>query len=404
MRMPDRREILESLASLPFLRATTVGGRQVSKSPWIDRVVMWRRILDDKSFELATLTRVRDSYLIRGTALIAEAEVPCRVDYVIECDGDWRTRKSSIQQVLAGETTELHLAVRDGKWRRNGLPAPDLEGCIDIDLGISPSTNALPINRLRIPIGGEAKIRAAWVQFPQCTIEAAQQSYERLSLTRYRYRSMTSGFTAAIEVDDAGLPSEYSGIWRRVAATRGAVAARALGEGGLSQNEFTSALVSPGPSAELGSAADAFAWLIGGWRAQVRDFGDDGSVGTGTGEWWFSWVLEGRAIQDVWIVPARADRGGHQTADNRYGSTLRYFDRAADLWRIVWVNPVSGALNILQGRPDGSRFTLEGTKDGAPIRWTFEDIRPDSFVWRGERKTNEESWKTSAEFRLWRIA
>jgi len=42
------------------------------------------------------------------------------------------------------------------------------------DLGITPATNALPINRLRIPVGESRKMRAAWVQFPQFTGEAAQ--------------------------------------------------------------------------------------------------------------------------------------------------------------------------------------------------------------------------------------
>jgi hypothetical protein len=387
---------------------TSAADRHVSKSRWSDRVVLWRRIFDEKSFELATLTCSPASYLISGSALLAETDVPCRVDYVIECEAEWRTRRATIRQVLGDEVTELELTADQGKWRCNGVPAPELDGCTDIDLGISPSTNALPINRLRIPIGEEREIRAAWVQFPRCTIEAAQQSYERLSLTQYRYRSVTSGFTAVIEVDDSGLPIDYSGIWKRVAAIEGASAARAMEQRAPLRSGFGNALISAAPSSELGGAADALAWLIGGWGAEVRDIDDDGSVRTGTGEWWFSWVLEGRAIQDVWIVPARAERRHRgdplQTADNRYGSTLRYFDRTEDLWRIVWVNPVSGALNTLQGRRDANRITLEGVEDGAPIRWSFEDIEADSFTWRGEQKTKAGAWRLTAEFRLHRIA
>lgn len=41
---------------------------------------------------------------------------------------------------------------------------------------------------------------------------------------------------------------------------------------------------------------------------EVFDYDVDGSVRTGTGEWSFSWVLEGRAVQDVWISPQRALR------------------------------------------------------------------------------------------------
>lgn len=405
MRMPDRREILESIATLPFWRLAAAGGTHVKKSRWVDRAVMWRRVLDDKSFELATFARSGRSYHISGTALIAEADAPSRVDYAIECNSDWQTRHVEIRQLLAGKVTALTLAADHGKWQRNGLPAPELDGCTDIDLGISPSTNALPINRLGVPVGDSRQIRAAWVQFPQCTVEPAQQSYERLATTQYRYRSLSSGFTALIEVDDSGLPIDYSGVWRRVAATEGVSVSRLFEQNDPRPAGFIEALVSSGPSAELGRAADTFSWIIGGWTAEVTDFDEDGSVRTGTGEWWFSWVLEGRAVQDVWIVPARAERlEKRQTAENRYGSTVRYYDKTADLWRIVWINPVTGALNTLQGRRSGDRIALEGTEAGNPIRWTLEDIKPNRFLFRGEERTKAGAWRLAAEFRLRRIA
>jgi hypothetical protein len=200
----------------------------MKKSQWDDRAVIWRRVLDERSFELATVARVGESYRLRGTALISEENTPSRVDYLIECSADWETRTVEVRQVLGAKATVLRLAADRGTWLRNGARAPELDGCTDIDLGISPSTNALPVNRLRIPVGESREIRAAWMQFPQCTVEAAQQSYERLAPTRYRYRSVASGFTAVIEVDDAGLPIDYSGIWRRVAANEGMDAARAF--------------------------------------------------------------------------------------------------------------------------------------------------------------------------------
>lgn len=399
--MSNRREILASISSLPFWHMALTSGTDMKTSEWTDRAVMWRRVLDDRSFELATITRSAKAYRIHGTALIAEGAAPSRVNYIVECDARWHTRRVRIRQALGDGAIDLELTADHGKWRRNGVLAPNLDGCSDVDLGISPSTNALPINRLQMPVGEKQEIRAAWVRFPQCTVEPAQQSYERLAPARYRYRSVASGFTAVIDVDDAGLPLDYSGIWSRVATTNGADAAHALEQPDPGAEGFSGALVSSCPAAELGGAADTFAWLIGGWTADVKDFDKDGTVRTGTGEWWFSWVLEGRAIQDVWIVPPRGLRGKQpQTANNRYGSTIRYFDRVADLWRMVWVNPVSGALNTLQGRRSGDRIALEG----AGIRWSFEDIESDSFVWRGEEKTAAGTWRVSAEFRLQRIA
>lgn len=84
--------------------------------------------------------------------------------------------------------------------------------------------------------------------------------------------------------------------------------------------------------------------------------------------------------------------------------TVRYYDKTADLWRIVWINPVTGALNTLQGRRSGDRIALEGTEAGNPIRWTLEDIKPNRFLFRGEERTKAGAWRLAAEFRLRRIA
>lgn len=173
---------------------------------------------------------------------------------------------------------------------------------------------------------------------------------------------------------------------------------------------FAGALISDGPSPELGKAAEDFDWLMGGWSAEVRDFDPDGRVRQGKGEWWFAWVLEGRAIQDVWIVPPRAERPAKAgrpadgtAASNRYGTTVRWLDAKNGQWRIVWVDPENGVINTLTGSRKGDRIVLVGQEDGHAIRWSFNEIRPDSFTWRGEREHAGEQWTLEAEFRLKRM-
>src|SRR5580692_2635318 len=76
---------------------------------------------------------------------------------------------------------------------------------------------------------------------------------------------------------------------------------------GTTHSDFAGALISSGPSSAMPkSAASMFGWLVGDWEADVYDYKDDGTKTVSKGEWHFSWVLEGRAIQDVWIVPALA--------------------------------------------------------------------------------------------------
>ncbi len=359
------------------------------------RAVTWRRVMDDLSVEQMRLEAGAGGPALSGTVLIAEAGLPLRVDYRIECDRAWSTRTVVLTQTHGADRVSLRMDHDGaGRWWRDGAAAPDLDGCTDVDLGVSPSTNALPINRLRLTAGAAATIRAAWVRFPGLAVVAAEQSYERLDADRYRYRSVASGFEAVVTVDADGLPIDYAGIWRRIAD-----GPAAPGEG------FVGALLAPGPARELADAAADFGWLAGGWAGEVRDVGTDGSISEGQGEWWFAWVLEGRALQDVWIVPprwARALPRGPSAAADRYGSTIRRFDRAGGLWRITWINPVTGAANHLAGRRSGDAIELTGSDDGTPIRWRFLDITADSFRWLGERQAGG-AWRTEAEFRLRRL-
>ncbi|HEV2283717.1 MAG TPA: putative glycolipid-binding domain-containing protein [bacterium] len=182
------------------------------------REVMWRRVLDDLSVEHARFERNESGCVISGAVMIAEQGAPLRVDYRIACDEDWRTRTVEVHTAWQGARRILRLE-RDpgGRWRRDGEPSPELDGCSDVDLEVTPATNALPVNRLRLAVGGRQEILAAWARFPSLRVIPARQAYERLAETRYRYTSLESGFTAAVDVDADGIPTAYEGIWRRIA-------------------------------------------------------------------------------------------------------------------------------------------------------------------------------------------
>lgn len=120
------------------------------------------------------------------------------------------------------------------------------------------------------------------------------------------------------------------------------------------------------------------------------------------GEWHFAWVLEGRAVQDVYIAPTRPrrDRSAPPREGNRYGSSIRVYDAVTGAWRVIWINPVTGAEDHLIGRRVGDEVVQDGRcPDGSLIRWSFVDITSDSFTWRGERSTDGgATWILEAEF------
>jgi hypothetical protein len=164
------------------------------------------------------VSQVADGFLLTGTIVAVHEGEPLEVKYRIECHVDWRTRLVSVEQRRGLRHSGLAISPDDqAKWSAYGVGTIDsLKGCLEVDLELTPITNTLPINRLKLDVGQQAEIAAAWIRFPSLEIVRANQSYERLTPNTYRYRSLASGFTADIEVDGDGLPIRYQGIWERI--------------------------------------------------------------------------------------------------------------------------------------------------------------------------------------------
>ena len=74
---------------------------------------------------------------------------------------------------------------------------------------------------------------------------------------------------------------------------------------------FLTALGSDGPPADRPKGMDLYGWLIGSWDLDTIRHLDDGTIQKCAGECHFGWVLEGRAIQDIWIRPKRPAPSTH---------------------------------------------------------------------------------------------
>jgi uncharacterized protein len=177
-------------------------------------MILWRR-LDLPGHEAAEITQQRNRWNLAGTALFAYRQQPCRLDYEIECDMLWGTRDVTVRGQIGEAPVSLVLSCDgEGAWCADGTARPAVQGCIDIDLGFSPSTNLLPIRRLKLPIGARAQVRVAWIRFPELTLEVLEQSYTRLTELTYRYESAGGEFTRELTVNAHGFVVDYPGVWR----------------------------------------------------------------------------------------------------------------------------------------------------------------------------------------------
>jgi hypothetical protein len=161
---------------------------------------------------------------------------------------------------------------------------------------------------------------------------------------------------------------------------------------------FLNSLSASGPAPDRADKMALYGRLIGDWTMDAVVHTDDGARHTGQGEIHFAWVLEGRAIQDVWILPGFF-----------HGTTLRVYDPGLDAWHILWSDPLKQLYTRQLGRAQGADIVQEGAADGgAKLRWSFREITPDitpsSFLWRGERSLDGgASFHLQAEFRARRL-
>jgi hypothetical protein len=177
-------------------------------------VVLWRR-LDQPGHESARLSFRQSRWHLAGTAVFAHQQQPCRLDYVVICDAEWRTLSGKVVGWVASRTVEIELSVdSERRWLLNGTECPSVAGCTDLDLNFSPSTNLLPIRRLDLRIGERAAVRAAWLRFPGFTLEPLEQLYHRIEEATYRYESAGGSFIADLQVNAAGFVTSYPNVWQ----------------------------------------------------------------------------------------------------------------------------------------------------------------------------------------------
>lgn len=184
-------------------------------------------------FEVMFAERTGHGYVLRGHTTAVEDEQAWSVGYRIEVDRHWRTRRAEIEAVTAAGTLRTTLERADldadaatgpvpdttpapARWLVDGVPAPDLDGCLDVDLESSAVTNTLPVHRLDLPPGPARQAPAAFVRAQDLGVQRIEQEYRFRERTPgtvvLDYTSATFDFACVLTLDAAGLVLEYPGI------------------------------------------------------------------------------------------------------------------------------------------------------------------------------------------------
>jgi hypothetical protein len=150
----------------------------------------------------------------RGNVAATLEGVALNARYLVETDAAWRTRRVRVA-VEGGGVLEM-LSLGEGDWASaEGEAIPELDGCFDPDISMTPFTNTLAIRRLGLKIGESAEINVAYILVPELSLRAAPQRYTRLADRLWRFEGLDIDFAADITVDENGFVVEYPGLFRR---------------------------------------------------------------------------------------------------------------------------------------------------------------------------------------------
>lgn len=138
---------------------------------------------------------------------------------------------------------------------------------------------------------------------------------------------------------------------------------------------FFEALASEGKHKTLPEEFDYFGKLIGSWKI---DYVDNSNSSVIKGEWHFSWILEGMAIQDVIVLPGF-----------EYGTTLRVYNPGTQAWDVAYC--YTGKIMRFEARKQDDKIVLTNIEDEGR-KWVFVEIGDNHFHWQDVRVKEDGKW------------
>ena len=151
-----------------------------------------------------SVIRVTDGGIeLEGVVLGGTLEEPFAVRYAVMAEPDGRCRGVTARTIGSPVLVELY-ADGKGGWTDDGIVIRELEGAVDVDLGISPVTHALVLRRLELAIGESADVSVAGIDVLGGEIRMDERHYARLSEEQYRVEDTETGESAELRLAASG--------------------------------------------------------------------------------------------------------------------------------------------------------------------------------------------------------
>jgi hypothetical protein len=177
--------------------------------------------LTSTGLEHFQLSSRNNEIIADGIVIGVDQDVAFRIRYEIICDIHWQVRKVTIASL--GEAEQAICLVTDGSgnWiHEKGEEISAFQGCLEVDISVTPFTNTLPIRRLRLHQGQSSEIKVVYIDIPGIQLSVKPQRYTCLEIkeneSKYKFESLDADFTAILTVDADKLVKDYPALFQCV--------------------------------------------------------------------------------------------------------------------------------------------------------------------------------------------
>lgn len=174
--------------------------------------MLWRR-LDLPGHDSCRFESSATGWRLFGTAIFRHQAGPAHLEYDVRGDARWRTRQGRVDGWLGERPVVLRVRRGAAGWSLNGAAIEAGRECVDLDLGFTPATNMLQLRRLALEPGQAADAPVLWLDVDVGSLEVLAQRYERRSATTYWYEAPRFDYAGELQVNAAGFPLRYPGLW-----------------------------------------------------------------------------------------------------------------------------------------------------------------------------------------------
>lgn len=176
--------------------------------------IIWKGLNRLQTTEHCELLLEEDRIIVSAVVEGKVDDQQVNISYLIHADRNWRTLAVSVLNKMEGELKQLaYTSDGAGNWYQDGLEVDLFRGCIDIDIMLSPFTNGLPVNRLKMKTGESQRISVMYFDILKFEVKRVDQIYTKITEDRYKYENTHNDFQAIVKFDELGLVRSYPGLF-----------------------------------------------------------------------------------------------------------------------------------------------------------------------------------------------